>query len=360
MNMVLAHLVKNWQRLSLEQFGVPNRLSYIMATPRFRSSSHVVFMILVDEQRDPVLAVKVPRIPGDNDSLYREAANLRLVQSARPGGFDTIPRLIGCESYLGNRFLIETAMVGGPFHSRGNSRNMDSHIEMLTTWLIELHTATKEISGSAEGWYERLVESPLQQFIKSMPPSKEEGGLVAQTLGVADLLRDQEMPLVFEQRDLSLPNILVSQDGGVGVLDWELAEPRGLPAVDLFFFLTLVAFARRRARSQAEYLAAFREAFFGPSAWARPHVVRYARSLQLPLDLCTPLFVLCWSRYVVDLVVRLHGFDSPGRLVGEETTGWLRSNRFYALWCHSIKHLNELRWAGDEFQAAEKSDASYR
>jgi hypothetical protein len=73
-----------------------------------------------------------------------------------------------------------------------------------------------------------------------------------------------------------------------------------------------------------------------------------------------PLFVLCWSQYVMGLVACLHGFESPGRLVGEETTGWLRSNRFYALWCHSIKHLTEIRWAEDGFPAAEKGDAAYR
>jgi uncharacterized protein YbaR (Trm112 family) len=33
--------------------------------------------------------------------------------------------------------------------------DMDSHIETLTTWLIGLHTATKETSGSAESWCER-------------------------------------------------------------------------------------------------------------------------------------------------------------------------------------------------------------
>lgn len=33
-----------------------------------------------------------------------------------------------------------------------------------------------------------------------------------------------------------------------------------------------------------------------------------------------------------DQIARLLGFESPGRLVGEETAGWLRSNRFYSLW----------------------------
>ena len=44
------------------------------------------------------------------------------------------------------------------------------------------------------------------------------------------------------------------------------AIPEGLPAVDLFYFLTLIGFSWRGARSHDEYVTAFREAFFGPSA----------------------------------------------------------------------------------------------
>jgi hypothetical protein len=136
------------------------------------------------------------------------------------------------------------------------------------------------------------------------------------------------------------------KEGGIGVLDWELAEPGGLPAVDLFFFLALVRFARRRARSQSEYVAAFHETFFGPSPWARPYIIRYVKTMQLSPDMLTPLFVLCWSRYVASLVTRLHDVQVLGKLVENETVEWLRSNRYYALWRHTIKHIKELSLVG--------------
>ncbi len=101
MNIALAFLMQNWERLSLERFGVPSRLSYVMATPRFRSSSHVIFLILADGLPDPILVVKVPRLPGDTDGLDREAANLRMVQAVLPGGFDSIPHLVTYEPFPG-------------------------------------------------------------------------------------------------------------------------------------------------------------------------------------------------------------------------------------------------------------------
>ena len=48
-----------------------------------------------------------------------------------------------------------------------------------------------------------------------------------------------------------VPNLLTMHDGRVGVVDWELAQANSLPAVDVFFFLTYVAFSQRRAKKQA-------------------------------------------------------------------------------------------------------------
>jgi aminoglycoside phosphotransferase len=342
MNMVLTFLTRNWQRLSLERFGAPSRLSCVIATPRFRSSSHIIFFILADGLTDPILIVKVPRLPGDNDRLDREAVNLRMVHAARTGGFDSIPRLVAYEDYASNRLLIETALAGQTMSLKLRRHQPEPCVEAVLPWLIELHRATATRGANATGWYERLAEYPLQQFIKTMPLSTEELHMIEQTQALTSLLRDRDIPLVFEHSDLGPPNILLPKEGGLGVVDWELAEPRGFPAVDLFFFLTLVTSAWRRARSHAEYVAAFHETFFGPSAWARPYIVRYAKSMQLSPEILMPLFVLCWCRYVAGLVMRLHDFDVSKRLLENEAAGWLRSNRYYALWRHTIKHVEEL------------------
>lgn len=346
MNMVLTFLTRNWQRLSLERFGMPSRLSCVVATPRFRASSHIIFFVLADGLQDPILVVKVPRLPGDNDRLNREATNLRTVHTARSGEFDSVPSVIAYEDYLNNRLLIETALVGRPMSSKLVRRQQETCVESVTQWLTEFHQATAEPSGDATGWYERLAEYPLQQFVKAMPLLTEELHMIEQTQALTSLLRDRDIPLVFEHGDLGPTNLVLMNEGGLGVLDWELAEPRGLPAVDLFFFLTLVAFARQRARSHAGYVAAFHETFFGPSAWARPYIMRYVKDMQLSSEMLTPLFVLCWSRYVASLVKRLHDFDISDRLLENQTARWLRCNRYYALWRHTIKHVKELHLSG--------------
>ena len=345
MNAVLTYLARNRQRLSLQQCLPASRLSCVLATPRFRSSSHVINFILSEGVPDPILVVKVPRIPGDDDRLIREAANLRTVHAARYGGFDSIPRLVACEEYLGHRLLIETALPGDSMSAALRRRQSESSIEAALAWLIELHQRTTQQSAHVTGWTERLIDEPLEQFMQTMPLRTDELHLIDQTRAITRVLRNRDVPLVFEHGDLGPPNILLSKRGGLGVVDWELAQPSGLPAVDLFFLLTLIGFARRRASSPAECVAAFHQTFFGESPWARPYIDRYAHRMQLGPELLTPLFVLCWGRYVAGLISRLHDLGDAAGTVESETTEWLRSNRYYALWYHAIQHVDKLNLA---------------
>jgi hypothetical protein len=116
-----------------------------------------------------------------------------------------------------------------------------------------------------------------------------------------------------------------------------------LPAADLFFFLTYIAFARQNARKNAEYLNAFQQAFFGPQAWAWTYVRRYCERFKLSREILAPLFVATWGRYVAGLVLRLQESNESRRMVGDETVKWFRTNRYYVLWRYAIENVTALK-----------------
>jgi aminoglycoside phosphotransferase len=290
--------------------------------------------------------VKLPRLPGDNERLDREVANLHVANRARAEEDKSIPRMVAYEDYHEHRLLIETAVPGRPMSPAIVRRQAELCIEPALTWLLELQQATASSTSRDErDWFERLVEQPLQQFKTLLPQSAEGASLVDQTLALMRPFRDHDMPLVMEHGDFSSPNILQDENGRVGVVDWELAEPKGLPAADLFFFLTYVAFARQNARKNADYLKAFQQAFFGPQPWAWPYVTRYRERLNLAPEMLAPLFVVTWGRYVAGLVIRLNDANESGRRVEEETVKWMRSNRYYVLWKYAIEHVSNLQVA---------------
>jgi aminoglycoside phosphotransferase len=346
MNLVSTFLTKNWQRLNLNRFGEPSRLSCVMMTPRFRASSHIICFILAAGRLDPILVVKLPRLSGDNDRLDREAANLYAANRARAKEDDSIPRVVVYEDYHRHRLLIETAVPGRPMSPAIVRQQPELCLEAALTWLLEFQLATMSSTSRDHGdWFERLVEQPLQQFKALLPPSAEEIRRVDQTLALLHPFRDQHLPLAMAHGDFSSPNILQYEDGRAGVVDWELAEPLGLPGFDLFFFLTYIAFARQNARKNAEYLKAFQQAFFGPKAWARDYVARYRERLHLAPETIAPLFVLTWARYVAGLVERLHESNDSGRVIAHDTVKWLRANRYYVLWRYALENVKELKLA---------------
>jgi len=274
--------------------------------------------------------------------LDQEAMNLRAVHAAMPGGMDTIPRLVAYETYCGYPLLIETAIVGPLMNPAAVRAHRDSNCDLLLDWLVALERSTA--SPADPTWFERLIEQPIAELAHLLSFDDAEQQALEQTHRYTQALRTADFPLVCEHGDLSHPNIILLSDSQVGVIDWELADPKGLPACDWFFFLSYVASALNKARTQEEHLKAFSSAFFGKTAWAGALIRRYAQSIGLADDLLRPLFVACWARYTAHLLLRLTEQQLAGTSVDADSATWLRSNRYYHYWRFTLDHLDQLSW----------------
>lgn len=342
MNAATAFLDRHRGRPSLERFGTSSSLSCVLATPRFRASAHVIFFIIPHGSTQPVLVLKAGRGSGDfAASLAREADNLRAVQRVRPGGFDSIPRLLAFEVHAGTPLLLETVVPGTVLKPRVVRRHSRHTIEGLLRWLLDLQTASARPTSEPRADLHRLLDSRLDRITAGVAPLIPHS-LVARTRELTQPLASMDFPLVFEHGDLSSPNILRTSEGDFGIVDWELAEPRGLPGQDLFFLLAYLAFAKSGATRVEEHVAAFHRAFFGDSAWARPHVTRYADAIGLDQESIPPLFIACWARYAMGLSERMAHLPGGGGVTDEEAR-WLTRNRYFALWRHAVEHASDLR-----------------
>ena len=344
MNTVLTFIKAHRHRLALERYGLGERISSVVVTPRFRASRHVVFLLLTEGSAHPVLVAKIPRLASCSGGLEREVMNLRSVHGTRSGGFCSIPRVVAFEQYGDRPILVETALVGRPMDPALVRRRAAYCCTATSKWLLELQRPQHDDAGSDACWFDRLVEHPLGRFANVFPLSSEESRLLDDTRNLADSLRQLSLPLVSEHGDLSHPNVMLLERGGVGAVDWELGEPCGLPTHDLFFFLAYSAFALGRARTNRQLVQAFHRAFFRKAAWARPYAIAYAKHLQIEPQALTPLFVLCWARYTIDLLFRVGQTPCPSQPVAREQAAWLRANRYYTLWRHALFHRNQLDW----------------
>ena len=346
MNTVESFLVRNWERLNLGGPEPPARLSSVLATPRFRTSRHAIFLIFADGSRDPKWVAKIPRLAAETASLDREVSNLRALGALRSGRCEDVPRVLAYESYLGNRLLLESVVSGYAMRSAVVRQRPKECCEAAIDWLIDLQEASFQSHHDRKQSIQRLVAALLDYFESVFPLSAEEKYLIAETRKLTHSLQSLDFPLVFEHGDFSSPNIFVRLCGDIGVVDWELAEPHGLPAADLFFFLSYLAFARNRTETPEDCISAFHETFFGQGAWAREYIARYRESVRLPAAALKPLFIAYWSRYVGRLVARLNDLGTGPRVEpGQETAAWLRNSRYFHLWKHAVAHADDLQFA---------------
>lgn len=328
---------ENWNRLTLDQALSPERISWVALTPSFPASGHVIFLGLSERSLAPSLVLKVSRLPGEDGSLKREAANLVRVHSARDGGFDSIPRVLDFGYVGGYSVLLESALVGAHMNRGFVRKQREWCIEAVLKWVIELHSASAIRSTEAGNWFSRLVDAPLAR-LSSLPLSRDERNLLERASSIVAPLRGKEFPLVFSHGDLSDPNILVLQQGGIGVVDWETAEPESMPGADIFFFLKFVSTALYSSGENG-HLAVFRRTFCSPDSWCRDYLARYAQAMKLDRELLTPLFVLCYTRYLSELALRLGG---NAEVPGSEIIACMRSEPVYHWWRAGIEYADQL------------------
>jgi aminoglycoside phosphotransferase (APT) family kinase protein len=105
------------------------------------------------------------------------------------------------------------------------------------------------------------------------------------------------LPIVFEHRDCAPWNIVLSAAGNPALLDWESAEPQGLPLLDLVYFLANATFILEGALDSGRTRESYRRMLdpsTAPGAVAAQSLERYCHALGLdPLGV-RPLRLLTW------------------------------------------------------------------
>jgi hypothetical protein len=274
-------------------FGVTQtKLSWLLLTGGHRSINKVVGLVFAAREAKPRLAVKMPRVVEAIPALYQEAANLSAVHSARPGGFPGVPRVLFCERQGESLVLGETVLTGLPLFTQLKRANYRELALKATDWLVDLAGQPELEPRSA--WWDRLVEPALQEFNESFGSILSQGSLQKARDILAGL---GPLPVMCEHRDFSPWNVMLADDGELVVLDWEGAELHGLPAMDLIYFLTYLAFFLDNALD-SDFLKESYQAVLDPTTFTgqvfSECTARYASRIGLDPSTLRPLRVLTW------------------------------------------------------------------
>jgi hypothetical protein len=300
----------------------------VLLTGGRRSINKVVGLGYSDSQQQPQLAVKFARNPSEDKPLEREAATLRLLGETAVdlGG---VPEVLFVERRSGRVALGETAVAGEPLLHRldhGSFATIASHV---TGWLGDLARGAELQSRAA--WFERLVESPVREFERKFASVLDAEETVRGRQILATLT---DLPIVCEHRDCSPWNVLYDDSGSLALVDWESSEPRGLPGLDLVYFLTYAALFVEQTMDMGgqETYARTLDPRSTVGVVVRACEESYCARLGLDPDQLRPLRLLCWI---------VHSQSEYGQLeqdaLGPPTPDALAGSLFLSLWRQELK-----------------------
>jgi hypothetical protein len=288
----LEYLRAHWAEWGLG--GTPDRLCRLLLTGGQHSLNKVVALVAAAPDCAPQVAVKLARVPEAYNSLRREAATLQTVYERRPQ-LSGIPRVLFCLEQDSSPIVGETVLGGMPLYTRLRRENFRSLALAAADWLVEL--AGQTASAPRASWWPRLVEATVAEFQENFGVIVDQQKLDQARASLAQLT---DLPLVCEQRDFSPWNVLIDADDNWIVLDWESAELDGLPARDLIYFLTYLAFFRAGAMESGHYREAYRDLLNPQSetgAVFTECLTRYTAQVGIDPAALKPLRLLTWMSH---------------------------------------------------------------
>jgi aminoglycoside phosphotransferase (APT) family kinase protein len=339
MTLIDAFLRERGATLAVD--GLDAGWSTVLVTPWWHASRHVVALVYSRRDGRMVLVLKLPRRPGDEGGIRKEAESLRLLAQVSPRAAERGPRVVALTRFRGISLLAETAVCGeilGPEVVRRDA----GRAERASVALVRSLPRTASHLDDP-GWFDRLLERPLLAAVEATDGREPVRSVVKATLAALEPLRVVAMPLVFEHGDLAHPNLVLRQDGELAAVDWERSEVRGLPLHDLSFLFQYLAEATARVFDAQGRCGVFDGAFLGRDAWGRRPLLDELDRLSLPPNLLAPLVLSTWARSAVGLLPRLWAAAGRGgRVSAEEVAASFGRERDYVLWRHVVGRLGAL------------------
>ena len=277
---------------------------WAMTIPGLYTSNKALFLLFPETGSDPDLVIKVARTPSQTPRLERESTALRALSGTRWIEAGSAPRELFFGLHAGIAVLGETAVIGDPFRRRTTAEPGCMFAADAVERLIALGQETAT-AGSASQLGSRLLDLLERYRQLYRPTPRHTAFLRAQIarIGSADAV-----PRVFQHGDPGAWNIVVRADGTAAFLDWEAADPGGVPLWDLFYFLRSFAVTVSRAHGIDDALTGIRRALLEPSGLAdviAGATRRACGAIGIPNSLVGPLFATCWMHRAVKQAARL-------------------------------------------------------
>ena len=205
----------------------------------FHEQNDIDVARFIDADRNHELIIKTGRTPRGDRGLQRHADALSGLVDRLGSVRALAPRLVHLGTHDNRTVVCETVRPGVPLWRLDRVRKRRA-IEASLALAPHIHAAGRSHERPTPADLASWIDRPLGE-IRAHDP---EGALAESATGLAVHLHevlDRPLTIAHVHGDFSSHNILVGCTGRVtGLVDWEEAQPRGLPDIDLLQFAMLM------------------------------------------------------------------------------------------------------------------------
>jgi hypothetical protein len=284
------------------------------------NTQKVLLYLLPGDDATPSIVVKLTRDASVNARLETERDALRHLESLGLAVGGRLPTVRFAGRHAGLAIVGEAAIDGSPYIQAMSPEPADGIIIDASDWLIELGTVTARMTAPSDV-ASALLDLHGRYLALCQPSSAEADRLRAAIDAIA--ASTAPFPVVFQHGDPGTWNLLVGPEGRVAFLDWENAEPDGMPLWDVLYLLRSQAVVVGRRAGTRRRLAAIERFMFERSPLSDlvvDVVARYVDRVRLDPALVEPLFHLCWMHQALKEATRV----TPAQVRGAHFNRLLR------------------------------------
>jgi hypothetical protein len=270
-------------------------------------SRKVLFFLFNRAAETPEYIVKMTRDPALNMRLENEGRALEWLAEHGIGDRETLPQVVFQGHHHDLAIVGETVIDGVPFEQRSSGLADCRLAGAAATWLTELGVATADTSAASPRQVAEALGTLFERFAQIYTLTPDQHDFLAGQIAAIGRSRSR-FPLVFQHGDPGTWNIWVTPGERVAFLDWEAAEPQGMPLWDLFYFVRTYGAWAMRAGSSGDIMKGFAGQFLNASPFQRLLIEateQYRAQVGVPAELVEPLFYTCWMHRALKESTRL-------------------------------------------------------
>lgn len=225
----------------------------MIRTKQRGNNTTAVITLFQQRSRVPLFTLKVPITPASEVARRHEAEMIDALEPAATRAGALLPSAHVVDLRYG-RWLLCSHVVPGISAAAAlasSPARLSRVVADLAAWLARWSVLTERAGAAHPDPLERDVLRPARALAPFISSGAE---YVSWLRRECEQASGSALPVVATHNDLTMTNVLLSSESGLGVLDWESAREDGLPLVDLFY---AAADARAATSGYRDRTAAF-------------------------------------------------------------------------------------------------------